>query len=127
MATAPLSKYVAPAEVKTLVKAMRHRWKSMGKDARSLSKHSQVYWQRMCIQRGLRTLRHGELPIHLEDYAGAEDLLAPFHARYSAARVAGREPVQCPTANTDWIAELEQALKSDEGRLSDLNQLAPDA
>ncbi len=116
MAAAPLSKYAAPAEVKMLAKAMRHRWKSMGKDARSLSKDSYVYWQRKCIERGLKTLRHGELPIFLEDYAGVEDLMAPFHARYSAARVAGREPVQTPTANSDWIAQLEEALKFEEDR-----------
>jgi hypothetical protein len=119
MAAAPLSKYAAPAEVKTLVKAMRRRWKSLGKDARSLSKDSYVYWQRRCIEQGLKALRHGELPIHLEDYAGAEDLMAPFHVRYSAARAEGREPAQTPAADTDWIADLEQALKSDDDRLGE--------
>jgi hypothetical protein len=95
-----------------LAKAMRQRWKSMGKDARSLSKESHVYWQRKCIERGLKALRQGELPIHLEDYAGVEDLMAPFHVRCSAARAEGREPAQTPTADAVWIAELERVLNS---------------
>ena len=79
MAAAPLSKYAAPVEVKMLAKVMRQRWKSMGRDSRSLSKDSHAYWQRKCIERGLKALRRGELPIHIEDCAGG--LLAPFHVR----------------------------------------------
>jgi hypothetical protein len=61
-----------------------------------------------------KVLRRGELPILLEDYAGAEDLLAPFHARYSSARAHGREPEQAPAADAAWIAELEKALFDEE-------------
>ena len=113
-AAAPLSKYAASAEVKMLARAMRQRWKAMGRDARSLSKDSHVYWQRDCIGRGLKLLRRGELPILLEDYAGAEDLLAPSHARYSSARAHGREPEQAPAADAAWIVELEKALFDEE-------------
>jgi hypothetical protein len=113
-AAAPLSKYAASAEVKMLARAMRQRWKALGRDARSLSKDSHVYWQRNCIGRGLKLLRQGELPILLEDYAGAEDLLAPFHVRYSAARAHGREPERAPAADAAWMAELEKALFNEE-------------
>jgi hypothetical protein len=83
MAAAPLSKYAAPVEVKMLAKAMRQRWKSMGRDSRSLSKDSHAYWKRKCIERGLKALRRGELPIHIEDCAGGlfSPLPCPLYKR----------------------------------------------
>jgi len=49
----------------------------------------------------------------LEDYAGAEDLLAPFHARYMAAEVDVRkreklEAAERPIDDAAWNAELER-------------------
>ncbi len=84
---ASLSGYTAQ-EIDDLKTAMRERWKQLGKKMRELKGKDddgarKLKDDRTCINRALWWIERGKLPIYLTEYRrGAEDILAPFHARY---------------------------------------------
>jgi hypothetical protein len=108
-----IADYATPDEIDELKAAMRERLKKLGlKPARD----EDARLKRRCINRGLKLLNDGELPFTLEAIAGAEDLLAPFHARYNAAasKLAKRaleEIARTPVDDAAWEAELKWRAK----------------
>lgn len=99
--------YATLPEVADLVVAMRKLKNSMP-----------VGWDRNCINRGLRLIRDGELPICLEDYGPATDLLAPLHARSENARAtaleAWKQKVRAtPIDDAAWELELRRRARID--------------
>jgi hypothetical protein len=74
-------------EIDDLKTAMRERWKELGKKMRELKGKDEdgackLRDDRARINRALWWIERGKLPTHLSEYSGAEDILAPFHARY---------------------------------------------
>ena len=91
-----LSDYATPAEIDALIIAMRERWKELGREMRRLGGKgeggtSELWQKRRSINRGLKLIRNGQLPILLDDYYGAEDIMAELHARHRAAQAAAYE------------------------------------
>ena len=97
---------------------MRERWKALGRKARTENAED-LRWKRRCINRGLKLIESGNLPFCLEDMAGAQDLLAPFHARSEAAwdefcKRTAEEIAQTPIDDEAWNRELERRAKIEE-------------
>jgi len=108
-----IANYATPDEIEALKATMRERWKKLG---RKLARGEDERCKRRCIDRGLKLLNDGELPFTLEAIAGAEDLLAPFHARYNAAaseldKRALEEIARTPIDDAAWEAELKWRAK----------------
>jgi hypothetical protein len=115
-----IADYATEEEIAALKLAMRERWKELGRKARNEPENpDDLPWQRRCINRGLKLIESGKLPFCLEDKAGAEDLLAPFHALYEAAKAelyerASEEIAQTPVDDEAWKRELRR--RADRGR-----------
>lgn len=66
---------------------------------------------RSTMRWALALVAQGELPRHSETFSEVEDLLAPFHQRYEAAKSKLRECTlreieRTPTDDNAWNAEL---------------------
>jgi hypothetical protein len=106
-----LSDYATSAEIEALIVAMRERWKALGRQVRRLEGGIELRWKRACINRGLKLIRNGEIPICFEDYAGAEDIVADLHTRHRTAKVAAyerweRATARAPIDDSAWEQEL---------------------
>ena len=82
-----ISDYATTAEIEALQIALRERWKQLGREIRKLGGRGEAGTRELCykrqsINRGLKLVRNGELPLALEDH-GASDLLSELHARYA--------------------------------------------
>ncbi len=65
----------------------------------------------------LTLIAQGELPRHLNTFSEAEDILAPFHERYEAAKsklheCTLREIERTPVDDKAWNAELHRRAKA---------------
>lgn len=108
-----LADYATTEEIAELQFAMRERWKQLGRKTRSEGSDDDLSWKRRCINRGLKLIRNGELPFCLQDCAGAQDLIAPFKARYEAAKAdlyetARLEIERRPIDDAAWEKELKR-------------------
>jgi hypothetical protein len=113
-----ISEYATAEEIDALNRALRERWKRLGQQMRKPgfdgeSEFREQWVDRKSINRGLKLIARGELPILLDDYSGAKDLLAPFHARYEAAKAASwkrrkEEIAETPIDDAAWNAELQR-------------------
>ncbi len=71
---------------------------------------------RSSMQWALALVAQGELPCHSETFSEAEDILAPFHRRYEAAKSKLRERTlreieRTPIDDNAWNAELCRRAK----------------
>jgi hypothetical protein len=114
-----LADYATPAEIRALAAAMRALWQELGREMRRKgNRREELQSARQTVNRGLKLIRRGELPLALEDYQGAEDILADLHTRYEAAKVEAcerraREIAQAAIDDGAWDAELERRAKVD--------------
>ena len=89
-----IADYATEAEIAALKAALVNRWKEVGKDNRG----EDLRWKRMCIKSAINLVKKGQIPLYA---TSADVLLAPFHARYEAAKA---ELV----SDEVWAKELER-------------------
>ena len=118
-----LADYATRDEIAALKIALRERWKLLGKRMRDLGKCDlaahEIRANRKSINRGLNLIEEGELPIQVDDYSGAKDILSPFHAQYHAARDVlwkrkELEVAKTPINDEAWEAELKRRARVDQ-------------
>jgi len=117
-----LAEYATPEEIAALKADLRKRWKQLGSKMRELSGNGasdvilNLKSDRSSMQWALALIAHGELPRHLKTFSEAEDILAPFHERYEAAKsklheCISREIERTPIDDKAWNAELHRRAK----------------
>jgi hypothetical protein len=101
-----ISEYATADEIAELRTALRNRLAQLGE------KKTHPYpFHRKCIRRALELIDRGELPLGVNSTEGAHDILAPFYARYCAARAELQaQALSTQTAVDDeaWAAELQR-------------------
>jgi hypothetical protein len=108
-----LGEYATPAEIAALEAALCKRWEQLGKTMRELNRGGQseagrnLRSDRNAIKWALALVVQGELPRHVETFSEAEDILAPFHKKYEAAKSklherALREIERTPIDDNAW-------------------------
>jgi len=122
-----LAEHATPEEIDALNAALRKRWKQLGSKMRELSGNSasvvtrNLKSHRSSMQWALALIAQGELPRHLETFSEAEDILAPFHERYEAAKsklheCTLREIERTPIDDNTWNDELHRRAMADQRR-----------
>jgi signal transduction histidine kinase len=122
-----LAKYATPEEIAVLKAALRKRWRNLGKKMRKLRGNaardviSDLKSHRSSLQWALALIAQGELPRHLETFGEAEDILAPFHERYEAAKsklheCTLKEIERTPIDDNAWNDELHRRAMADQWR-----------
>ena len=122
-----LAEYATPREIAALEADLRERSKQLGRRMRELSgdRASDVIRNlksdRSSVQWALALVAQGELPHHLTTFSEAEDILAPFHERYEAAKselhdCTLREIERTPIDDNAWNAELHQRAKAEQSK-----------
>jgi hypothetical protein len=106
-----LSEYATPAEIAALKLALRNRLTQLG------TKTAHPFpFQRKCVARALELIDAGELPLQTRATEGAKDILAPFYARYCAARAATLKKLALPATDDDaWAQELQRRATAGKG------------
>jgi hypothetical protein len=116
-----ISDYATPAEVEALEAALHERWKELGRTLRTCADESdaaEIRDRRQGINRARRLIASGELPHHLEDHFGAQDLMAPFVERWREAQTAAYAAAagriaQTPIDDEAWAGELVHRARVD--------------
>ncbi len=119
-----LAEYGTREEIAALKADFRKRWKYLGERLRELSRKDisgdtrNLKSDRSSIKWALTLIAQGELPRHLETFSEAEDILAPFHERYEAAKsklheCTLREIERTPIDDNAWNAELHRRAKAE--------------
>lgn len=110
-ASAALSSYATAEEIEQLSGTLTARWRGLPPGS-----------ERRSVKRARKMVAAGELPICLEDYQGAEDILAPFLARRDRAQADDIDRLRLeiaarPIGDDAWSAELRrrEALAKREG------------
>jgi hypothetical protein len=117
-----LAEYATAEEIDALKADLRKRWKQLGSKMRELSGKGAIdvicnlKSDRSSMQWALPLVGQGELPRHSKTFSEAEDILAPFHARYEAAKSKLRECTlreieRTPIDDSAWNAELCRRAK----------------
>ena len=117
-----LAEYATPEEIAVLKAALRQRWEQLGRKIRELSGKEPIdvicnlKSDRSSMRWALALVAHGELPRQSMTFSEAEDILAPFHERYEAAKFklreqALREIERTPIDDNAWNAELCRRAK----------------
>ncbi len=111
-----LTEYATPEEIAALEAALRERWKQLGKELSGKDAGDEtgnLKSDRSSIKWALALIGQGELPRHLDTFSEAEDILAPFHERYEAAKFKLRE---CT------LLEIERTLIDDDAWNAELHR-----
>lgn len=105
--------YATPDEIARLRQEMRSRWRALGREMkRNGINRDDVADKRRSVNRGFKLIVAGTLPVCLHDYRGAQDILAPYHARRKAAQAASEqkqieERAELPCGDAEWESELQ--------------------
>lgn len=122
-----LAEYATAEEIDGLKANLRKRWKQLGSKMREFSGNSasvvtrNLKSHRSSIQWALALIAQGKLPRHLEAFSEAEDILAPFHERYEAAKsklheCTLKEIERTPIDDDAWNDELHRRAMADQWR-----------
>ena len=122
-----LAEYATAEEIDALKADLRKRWKQLGSKMRELSGNSasvvkrNLKSHRSSMQWALALIAQGKLPCHHEAFSEAEDILAPFHERYEAAKSKLHERTlkeieRTPIDDNAWNDELHRRAMADQWR-----------
>ncbi len=119
-----LAEYATLEEIAALKADLRERWKQLGKKMREITGNGasdvtrSLKSDRCSIQWALALIAQGELPRQLKTFSEVEDILAPFHERYEAAKLKLHELTLrviegTPIDDNAWNAEMQRRAKLD--------------